>query len=482
MRGGWEERIAQGTFENNYRIVRPDGSVRWICDRGTVLHDDKGEVVRLAGIAEDVTDRILAEEERAELEKQLRHAQKMEAVGQLAGGVAHDFNNLLQAILGYAELAHESCLAGELPGEYIKEINKAGLRAKALVRQLLSFSRRQALKPVSLSINALLNDLASILRRVIGEHVDLRWQLADAIPPIMADRGEIDQVVMNLAVNARDAMPEGGQLTISTEVVEVDAEFCQSRAWARQGRFVRLTVADTGAGIPLELRERIFEPFFTTKEVGAGTGLGLASVYAIVKRHQGLIDLTSEPGQGTRFSIFLPVNEAPSAPIDEDSFADKSPEILALGGHESVLLAEDEEVVRNLMELTLASVGYRVRCARTGAEAIELFEAMADQFDLAILDVVMPDCGGGDVFQVIRARRPDLPVLISTGYSGRELRRGGLPDAELPVLAKPFQRIELLRQVRALLDASFERAASHEIHAEDRRSAATDPPRVQSGG
>ncbi len=435
------------------RLVLPDGQERWIADRAVAVRDDAtGQVVGSLGILLDITDRKRAEDERHRLEAQLHRAQKMEAVGLLAGGIAHDFNNLLQAILGYTELARRETPPEHPAQESLRRALEASARARDLTGQLLAFSRREPPRPDRLDLNELVTRLMRMAGRVIGEHIELCLAPDPDEPAAWADRGQIEQVLMNLCLNARDAMPDGGRLTIETGAGELDAEDCRTCPWARPGRYVFLSVADTGHGIPTDIQDRIFEPFFTTKQPANGTGLGLASAYAIVKRHRGIIRFDSRPGRGASFRVHLPAAGAVAAEARRRTPAP------APGGSETILVAEDEELVRRLAERVLGDAGYRVLPARDGDEAVRLFHQHADRIHLALLDVVMPKRSGPAVCRAIRSRRPALPVLFSSGHTANHLPPATGSQPAPDVIAKPYTPDELLRRVRQVLDAPARRA------------------------
>jgi PAS domain S-box-containing protein len=442
VRRRFEEALAQGipavSFENP--IVTRDGKVRQILWDSAVVRDSAGASIGAASFGRDMT-------EQRELESQYRQSQKMEAVGQLAGGIAHDFNNLLQVIAGYANLVLEDLPAGAPLHSEIVEIKQASDRATSLVRQLLAFSRRQPMERRPIQLNDTIANLLRMLRRVIGEHVELEFAPGGDVPTILADAGQIEQVLLNLCVNARDAMPGGGRITIATGRERIGREFCEQRPWAHPGEFVVVQVADTGPGIPPEVLEHIFEPFFTTKEVGKGTGLGLATVYGIVKQHDGMIDVSGGATGGTSFRIFFPATPA-AAPGDEPA----GPPGTASAGHETILLAEDEELVRTLALRVLEQGGYRVVVAKDGAEAIALVESRGAEIDLALLDVVMPKANGLQVRARIRAIQPGMAVLFCSGYSRQMLPDSLVPaDEGIELLVKPYAPRLLLDRVRAAL-------------------------------
>jgi len=393
----------------------------------------------------DVTERVRAETDRKALESQLQQSQKMEAFGQLAGGVAHDFNNLLTVINGYSEW-----MIGNLPADsdvrgYATEIHKAGERASALTRQLLTFSRQQVIEPRVLNLNSLVEGVEKMLRRLIGEDVRLSTALHPSGGLVKVDPGQIEQVLLNLAVNSRDAMPQGGRLTIETGLVELDAAYANTHAEVTAGRFNLLAVSDTGAGMSREVRERIFEPFFTTKGPGRGKGLGLAVVHGIVKQNGGHVQVYSEPGKGTTFKIYLPLVAPASA---ERAVGDSAP---TQGGGETILLVEDEDSLREMAVLALTSLGYTVLSASSGRDAIERMAAEDGRVDLLLTDVVMPEMSGRSLAETLGAHYPDLKVLFSSGYTDDAVMRHGVLQSEVAFLQKPYTLEALARKVREVL-------------------------------
>lgn len=431
--------------EFEYRTRGADGAERLISCTAHFFYNDEGVPVRSAGILSDVTD-------RRSLETQLRQAQKMEAVGQLAGGVAHDFNNLLTAILGFAELLTSQFKKGDAALKDLEQIHKAATRATHLTRQLLAFSRRQILQPVTLDLNRAVTDLAAMLRRLISEDIDINLRLDAAIGCVKADQGQIEQVIMNLAVNARDAMPEGGSLTIATANVDVDDEFFKRNGVAPQhdGRqFVVLSVADTGTGMDPAIKARIFEPFFTTKVKGKGTGLGLATVYGIVKQSGGFVWVYSEPGAGATFKVFLPRTQG-------DAPRDVAPALQAksVRGHEVVLLVEDEEGVRMLARALFERNGYTVIEAPDAEQAIQLAQEHKAGIDLLVSDVVMPGKNGPELFAALSASLPALKVLYMSGYTDEANVKRGVLQPGTQFVQKPFTAAALMQKVRETLDAA----------------------------
>jgi len=427
-----------------HRIAWPDGGVRWVECKGRVYRRSDGSPARMAGTVADISERKRSEIALRESEEQLRQSQKMEAIGRLAGGVAHDFNNLLTAIGGYSSLALLEFAPDDPRREYLEEIQRAGERGASLTKQLLASGRKQVLSPKLLDLNALVYDLTSLLRRVIGEDIELEWQRASAPAVVYADAGQLEQVIMNLAVNARDAMPGGGTLVITSSSVLLDA----GDGRAHEGRYVRLTVSDSGHGMDRETMARMFEPFFTTKDPGKGTGLGLSTVYGIVQQLSGSIRARSEPGTGTQFEIDLPER-------DRSGLADRPDSIAApvSGGSETVLLVEDEYQVRKLVHEVLQSRGYRVLAAKDALEAIPLEENYPGRIDLLITDVVMPGMSGRELAQHLGATRPETKVLFISGYTDDAILRHGVTAPGTAFLQKPFALEDLLQRARTLLDA-----------------------------
>lgn len=386
--------------------------------------------------------------EHKRLEEQLLQSQKMEAVGRLAGGIAHDFNNLLTAIIGYSQIILGDLNEGDPMREQIEEIEKAGKRAAALTNQLLAFSRKQILQPRVLNLNGVIADIGNMLRRLIGEDIELRANLDPAIGYVKADPGQIEQIILNLAVNARDAMPKGGKLTIETQNVYLDESYASQHAEVQPDTYVMLAISDTGTGINKETQANIFEPFFTTKEKGKGTGLGLSTVYGIVKQSRGHIWVYSESGRGTTFKIYLPL-------IEKSSEITETPSPLAesLRGHETILVVEDEEVVRKLACQILQMNGYTVLEAADATEALLKYEQHKDTIDLMITDVVMPRLSGRELVGHLTTLRPELKVLYMSGYTDDAIVHHGVLDEGTAFLQKPFTPDALARKAREILDA-----------------------------
>jgi PAS domain S-box-containing protein len=419
-------------------IVAKDGR-RVAVEVNTRLVYQNKVAVGVQGIARDVT-------ERKHLEEQLRQSQKMEAVGRLAGGIAHDFNNLLTAITGYSDLTLRRLRPEDPLRRNVEEVKKAGERAASLTRQLLAFSRKQVLQPKVLDLNSVVSDMEKMLRRLIGEDIELRTALAPELGSVRADPGQIEQVIMNLAVNARDAMPHGGNLIIETGNVSLDEGYATRHIAVKPGAYVMLAVSDTGAGMSEETQARIFEPFFTTKEVGRGTGLGLSTVYGIVKQSGGNIWVYSEEGRGTAFKIYLPrVDEA--AQEYKPSQGAEEP----LDGTEVILLAEDDERVRNLVRAVLEGYGYRVLEAEDGGAALSISARHEGPIHLLLTDVVMPKMSGRELAGRLARVRPGMKVLYMSGYTDESIVHHGVLDADTPFIQKPFEPEALARKVRELL-------------------------------
>jgi signal transduction histidine kinase/ActR/RegA family two-component response regulator len=421
---------------------RKDGRSITVRLSGSAFKNDRGET-GFEMIAEDVSERRL-------LEEQLRQAQKMEAVGRLAGGVAHDFNNLLTVIKGYSELMLEELDNAHPLRTEVDEIKKAADRAASLTRQLLAFSRQQVLAPKVLDLNLIVQNMDKLLRRLLGEEVILTSVLAPTLGRVKADPGQVEQVIMNLAVNARDAMPKGGKLTIETSNVDLDENYTREHVAVKPGKYVMIAVSDTGMGMPEKVQARIFEPFFTTKEVGKGTGLGLSTVYGIVKQSGGYVWVYSEVGIGSTFKVYLPRVDAP---LDAGSL---TRQLITHPGNETVLLVEDEEGVRTLMRQVLQKHGYNVLEARDGGEALVVCERHQGKIDLLLTDVVLENMSGQDVAERLLRFRPDMKVLYVSGYADDAIVKHGVLTAGAAFLQKPFTTEALARKIRHVLEARSE--------------------------
>ena len=406
--------------------------------------DRAGRVTRIHGAIFDRT-----EEQR--LEEQLLHAQRIEAVGRLAGGIAHDFNNLLTVVLSYAQMLERTLPAESAEVGWAGEIRKAGDRAAELTNRLLSFGRRQVVRAKDVNLNELLVSSRGFLRSLLPTSIEIDLIPAHDLASIHADANLLEQVIMNLAMNARDAMPNGGRLTIETENVSLNGAYTSVHPWAKPGRYVLLTLSDTGCGMPREVLEHAFEPFFTTKPPGKGSGLGLASSYGIVKQHEGLIHAYSEPGVGTTFKVYLPIATR-AASIVGHKIARR-----IVGGRETILVAEDEPAVRDVCRQLLEAKGYEVLEAPDGEEAVRLLQKELPRIALVVLDVVMPGIGGVAAYEQVRRIAPRMPVLFTSGYSGDVLSRLLESDGRADFIPKPYDPDQLFTKVRAALDAPGER-------------------------
>ena len=411
-------------FDLVYRIIRPDGLVRWIFDRCVVHRNEAGGIDRLSGVSEDIT------ESRA-LEEQLRQAQKMEAVGRLAGGVAHDFNNVMTVILGYSSVLFQEIDAHSKAYQYVREIEQAGKRCAALTGQLLAFSRKQLLHPVSLDLNAVIRNLLTMLTSLIGEHISIALRLDSRPRWITADPVQLDQVLLNLALNARDAMPQGGTLTIETDLGSPVDIADQEQKMPEERTYVRLRVHDTGIGMDPDTKAKIFDPFFTTKQQGRGTGLGLATVYGIVHQSGGFINVDSAPGQGTTMTIYFP-EAAPVVPAP----ADLSHAVGRRPDSETILLVEDDRAVSSLTQHILRMHGYTVHETHNGMEALELVSRQAMHIDLLITDIVMPGINGPELARRLRGSLKPLQVLYVSGYNDKLPSTSGRRPGPIPLSSK----------------------------------------------
>ncbi|MEK7347612.1 MAG: ATP-binding protein [Candidatus Eisenbacteria bacterium] len=446
-----------------HSLSRADADRRRAADALRSAHDGlelrvQERTAQLWNVNRDL-EREIAEREQAEAalrasEEQLRQAQKMEAIGRLAGGVAHDFNNMLTAIMGYSQLIRLRMSPHDPAYGNTEEIEKAATRAASLTRQLLAFSRQQVLQPRVLDLNVLIGEIDKMLRRVIGSDIDLLTAPGPSLGRVKVDPGQVEQVLLNLVVNARDAMPRGGKITIETANVELDETYARGRVGVRAGRYVLLAVSDTGCGIDSETQSRIFEPFFTTKEAGKGTGLGLSTVYGIVKQSDGHIEVYSEPGRGAAFKIYLPVALGPLEVIES-----LNPSVGPRDGSETVLVVEDEDLVRAVIRKSLELHGYKVIEARDGREGLDLLERDSTVVDLIVTDVMLPQMSGLELAQRAARLNRDLKVLYISGYTDKAIVHQGVLAAGAAYLQKPFVPDALARKVREVLDGARTEAA-----------------------
>jgi two-component system cell cycle sensor histidine kinase/response regulator CckA len=420
-------------------VLRRDGTRLSTIVNARVVCDTEGRVLYYEGTQEDVTD-------RKRLQAQLEHAQKLEAVGRLAGGVAHDFNNILGVISGYGELAKQKVDKDHPIVSNINQIRDATARAARLIRQLLAFSRQQVVQPAVLDLNKVVSGLSQMLERLVGEDVTVSFKPGDELGLVVADPGQVEQILMNLAVNARDAMPAGGKIKIETGNVTIDKEYAKQHPSAVPGPSVVLTVSDTGHGIGKDVLPKIFEPFFTTKEPSKGTGLGLATVYGIVKQNNGNIWVYSEPGIGTTFKIYFPRVDLSETPTIPESQA------VSKGGTEVIMLVEDDVDIRGLVATMLEAAGYKVLKPDSAPAALELAQTTSVNFDLLLTDIIMPRMSGVELYDQVRKWRPGIKRLYMTGYAGDDLGRHRLLESDMVILEKPFDLTALLDNVRAVLD------------------------------
>ena len=440
-----QSRLGRGEIDRysmEKRFIQKNGDVRWGYLTACLLRDSNGKPHGFLGHVVDITEQKQAEE-------RLQQVARLESVGRLAGGVAHDFNNMLMGIMGYADMCR-----GGLPAEHevrpwVDEITRAAERSADLTRQLLGFARKQTIAPRELDLNLAVEGIIKMLRRLIGEDIDLLWQPGSLCWRVCMDPGQIDQILANLCVNARDAIGGAGKVTIETEIATVDGDYCSSHSEAREGEYVVLIVSDDGCGMNRDTLEHVFEPFFTTKEDGTGTGLGLATVYGIVKQNQGFINVYSEPGSGSSFRIYLPRSEG--ATESEEAASG----ISALrGGTETILLTEDEKSIREILELFLKDLGYRVLSAESPEAALGVVDEHGADIDLLITDVVMPGMSGRELAEALQPEYPSMRVLYMSGYTANVIAHHGILEKGVQFLSKPISRDALARKVREILDGN----------------------------
>ena len=433
-------------FKAEYRHIRQDGTYLLVEDTGYPYFDSRGKAERYIGVLQDISKRKKADEENAKLAAGLRQAQKMESIGRLAGGVAHDFNNLLTVISGNVSLAMMGLQRQDPLFESMNDISRAVDSAANLTRQLLAFSRKQVIDPKVLNLNTVVERLQKMLTRLLGEDVQLCAILSDNLGQVHIDPGQVEQVIVNLAVNSRDAMPDGGKLTLETANVTLDEAFCRAHGFVQPGEFVMLVVSDNGTGMDEQIKTHLFEPFFTTKELGKGTGLGLATVYGVVTQNKGTIDVWSEPNLGTTFRIFLPRIDAEPESLEDVSSA------RLLRGSETIIVVEDEDTVRELAVRILKRQGYRVHGFANGGEALMAVAELDEDIHLLITDVVMPGINGRVLANNLLKLRPSLKVLFTSGYTGDVIVHHGMLDEGIEFIAKPYTLEQLAKRVREVLD------------------------------
>ena len=429
-----------GEYSIEHRIVHPGGVPRYIKANGLVIRDENGKAVRMIGLNQDISG-------QKNLEDQLRQAQKMEAIGQFAGGIAHDFNNILTAIFGFASLVQMKIPEGDPLRFNIDQVLAAADRAAGLTQSLLTFSRKQVLNLRPVNLNEVINKVDKFVGRIIGEDIKLQLVFKEDDIVVNADSGQIEQVLLNLATNARDAMPQGGVFSIVTEAVDIDQEYIDFYGYGTPGFYARIAVSDSGTGIDPETLKRIFDPFFTTKEVGKGTGLGLSIVYGIVKQHKGFINVYSEPGRGTTFSVYLPLARG-----EQLARAVQAETQYPAGGSETILLAEDDTIVRELSRTVLSEFGYTVIEATNGEDAVRKFLEHRDQVQLLLFDIVMPKKNGKEAYDEIRRAGGDVKVIFLSGYPAEVIGNAGLLESGYNLIMKPVHPQNLLRKIREELD------------------------------
>jgi len=426
-------------FDTEFRILLQDGTMRIIKAEGVVLRDAQAKSMRMIGINKDIT-------RQKELEEKFIQAQKMEVVGLLAGGVAHDFNNILTAIIGYGNLLRMKLPAADPLHHYVEQILTSSEKAANLTQSLLAFSRKQVMHPILIDVNETVSNTKKLLSRVLGEDIALEVKTTDFPLMIRADTGQIEQVLLNLAANARDAMPQGGTLTITTQETEINEQFIQEQRYGSPGKFVLISVTDTGVGMDRAMQQHLFEPFFTTKEVGKGPGLGLAMVYGTIKQHGGFIGVSSDPGKGTCFTIYLPLSQTGAQQPG------KMPASAIVHGTEMLLLIEDDEVVRKVTKTMLEGLGYEVLEAAKGEQALELFRKNKEQVQLVISDMIMPGLTARDVHKELQNIRPDIKVLFISGYTADVLERKGIEKEKTHFISKPLRPDALSKKIRDVLE------------------------------
>ncbi|HYN97120.1 MAG TPA: response regulator [Pilimelia sp.] len=426
------------------RFRRPDGSPAWLEQRTVGIRDSAGRLVAVEGMLRDVTGQVTASAERQELERRLRQAERLDSLGQLAGGIAHDFNNLLGVISGHAGLALETLEPGHLAAADLHGISQAADQAARLTRQLLIFSQLQPSQPETIDLNAVVADTERLLRRTIGEDLEFVTETEPDLDYVTIDQGRLEQIILNLVMNARTAMPDGGRLTIATATATAADPLWRDGDVA-PGRYVRLTVADTGCGMPPEVVQRAFEPFFTTKGHGRGSGLGLATVYGAVKEAAGVVRLSSAPGQGTTISVYLPSAGPPTAPVAGLGAADTA------GGGEHILVVEDDDAVRAIADRMLTRAGFAVTNAARREEALKLLGDDSREFDLLLSDIVMPGMPAPAFLETVRDMRPGLPIVLMSGYAAGITRDGPRLPSDIPLVSKPFDSSTLVRVIRTAL-------------------------------
>ncbi len=437
----WKTLSQGNTWQGHFINKKKDGTIYTEDATISPMLDDCGKITNYVAVKRDISNEL-------EIEQQLQQAQKMEAVGQLAGGIAHDFNNLLHIIRGYSDLLLMDSSPDNPDYQKIEGIQNAAMKAAALTRQLLTFSRRQVIQPEDRDLNLLINEILTMLRRLIGENIELNFVAEKSLDTICADKSQMEQLLINLCVNARDAMPNGGKLTVETHNISITDEYAKMHVWSKPGNYTILGVSDNGCGMNKELKSHIFDPFFTTKKIGKGTGLGLATVFGIVKQHNGFINVYSEVDKGTTFRIYLPtVERQPAGRTKKDVTT-------ADGGNETILVAEDDEGVLKLATMILSDAGYTVLSACNGCEMVKVYEENASDIDLILTDVIMPNMSGKDAMDHILKKHPDIPHIYASGYSENAIQSQFIQHDKANLLQKPYGLKTLLKAVRTALNTT----------------------------
>lgn len=441
----WQAATKGKPYDIEHRILI-DGKTRWVREKADLTYDEQGNAISAIGFTQDVTDRILAERDREALESQLYQSQKFESIGRLAGGVAHDYNNMLSVIIGNVELAMMKTKRSAPVEIHLEQILQAANRSADITRQLLAFARKQIIDPKIVDLNTVIENMLKMLRNLLGENISLSWHPKRNLWPVKIDPSQLDQLLANLCINARDAIADVGKMTIETDVVSFDEDYCKNHIGFIPGDYTMFAVSDNGCGMDRETMDTIFEPFFTTKKTGEGTGLGLATAYGIVKQSDGFINVYSEPGQGTTFKIYLPrCVEADAMELEE------SVNEVQMGQGETVLLVEDDAAIVEMASTILEDLGYRILAANSPEEAITLAEDRPDEVQLLLTDVVMPGMNGRDLAKQIRILNPGMKVLYMSGYTANVIAHHGVLDEDINFIQKPFSRGGLSLRIREVL-------------------------------
>jgi PAS domain S-box-containing protein len=429
-------------------LVSRDNNERMVTVNGAPIINSHGKLAGMVLVIRDVTEKAEMEAEKSKLEEQLIQSQKMESIGQLAGGIAHDFNNILTAITGYGEMLRTRVSHDEKLVSYADQVLASAGRAANLTRALLAFSRKQSMELRSADINVIVNGIQKLLSRLIGEDITLTARTAARPLQAMVDAGQLEQILMNLATNARDALPNGGELSIETDEVYVDELYSSSISNGMPGKYALISVSDNGIGMDHETCCRIFEPFFTTKKVGKGTGLGLSIVYGIIRQHNGFVTVYSEPDHGTSFRIYIPLTESPASETSQEI------EVEEQRGTGTILLVEDDNDVRGILALTLGEAGYNIITAACGVEAVSVFEEHCERIDLILMDVIMPNMNGKEAYAKICEHHPETKVIFMSGYTADIIQHKGIVDNGINFIHKPVSKLQILKKIHQVLEST----------------------------